>query len=76
MSLVILLCGPSSSRHGDCVNTWAVATISLKYSPSRQAAVSRVSGRRALFVLNDSKSKEWEQIGNLSLENQPDIPDI
>lgn len=72
----VLLRGPASSRHEGRVNTWAVAATSPKCTSSGQASLRRASGRRAVFVLNDPRSKEWEKIRNLSLENHSQIVQI
>lgn len=43
--------------------------LSPKFVSSGLVAIYRASGKGAVLVLNDSKSKGWEEIGNISLES-------
>ena len=53
--------------------TWAIVVISLKCTWSCLASVCTASGKGALLVLSDSKSREWKKIGNFSLESHSQI---
>lgn len=51
----------------------AIVAISLKLTSSFLALFYRASGKRAVLVLSDFKSREWENIGKLSLESYSQI---
>lgn len=62
------LSGLYSNRYKDCPYMSCCGAFS-KVVSSCLVAIYRASGKGVVLVLNDSKSKGWEEIGNISLES-------